>query len=142
MTGGSLKRATFRATVSRAPICVEDLHHGTDARVALTGKCFVQAMAPELRLLGNCGHAHGPYDVANRLDEQLRIVFFERCLQVLDDRLVIANDLGTVPRGFSTTRARALTLPALIAGAGWAGSSRARRLFSMTGALQAERQAS
>ena len=49
----------------------------------------------------NRGHTHGTCDVTTRLDEQLRIVFFEGCLQVLDDRLVIAKDLGTVPRGES-----------------------------------------
>ena len=88
----------FRGDSEPDTECAKNLHHRADARVALTGQRLVQTWTPQLSFLGNSAHAHGARDVANGLDEQLRIVFFQCCLQILNNhgRMLGGEDLREV----------------------------------------------
>ena len=67
----------------------------------LTGQGLIEALVAEVCFPGNRCHTLGSSDVADGFHKERRVVFFQRCLQILNDRLVIGEKLSTVPRSES-----------------------------------------
>ena len=56
---------------------IQDFHHCVNSWIAFAGQRLVQAGAPQLSLQGDGRHSPGTGNIANGLDEELRVVFLQ-----------------------------------------------------------------
>lgn len=75
---------------------VENLEQRVEARIAVAGKRAIERLPAQPGRFGYRSHPLRPRDVAERLGEVFRIVFFQRDVQIFDQRLVAVEKVDRV----------------------------------------------